>query len=216
MVCFRSCGQPQRVGHGLRLPSLATPSAIFLADTVVSLIGTTVVAQPEIARLSPNGERLEALYRPAGAVLSIALGGDHLFWEELAEDEGSIGLYRGALDGRPAERIATGLSTFGGYRENSIAADDKFIYYFRDIGDLYRADHDGKDAVRLTSGLSTVRALGDGCALVTVASGSDQGTYFASNEGGPLVRVSKRIGSPWADATHVYVATRDGVFRTPR
>ena len=200
----------------VQLPSLAAPRAIFLDDAIVGLLGSAYVNKPEIARLSPDGQRLEALYRPAGSVLSMALGGDRLFWEELAEDQPTIGLYRGALDGRPAELIASGLSTFGGYRENSIAADDKFVYYFRDLGELYRANHDGGDPVRLTTGLSTVRALGDGCSLVTVASGAAPGTYLASDEGGPLVRVSNRIGSPWADAQHVYVASRDGVFRTPR
>ena len=207
---------PLAGGPAIELPNLFTRPSVFVDDGIIAVTRPLAGLDYEIVRLSANGQKIATLYPAMDDVFSLARGGDDLFWEQSAEGGNVIDIYRGALDGRPPERVVSNVSPFGGYRENSIAADDKFIYYFRDLGDLYRANHDGSEPVRLTSGLSTVRALGDGCSLVTVASGLDQGTYFASEEGGPLVRVSRRIGSPWADADHVYVASREGVFRSAR
>lgn len=194
------------------LPPFVSLRPVFLADSMlVSLKSDT----GRIVRMSPEGKTLETLYDLGDRyATSMALGGEDLFWVQ-PDDGGAFAVFRGSLGASPPVRVAGPVEASLGYSPLEISADARYLYYFTSGARLVRADHDGQNAETLTSSATVVRAIGDGCTLVSTA-GLQGGVFILSDQGGAPVQLANKGGRASASSSHVYIVSSAGLGRVPR
>lgn len=194
-------------------PPIFSRRPVFVED------GMIVVAkgkQWSIVKISPSGELLEVLYElGAQGALSLARAGEVLFWVQYELAENAYYLYRGGLDGRPAEKIFGPVGGVSPFSFEEIAADERFVYFFDTQSRLMRVSHDGQQASVLADSATSLRSLGE-CTFAARPNFRDSGVYVISEKRGAMTKVAGDWGISVADERFLYVIHNGELGRVPR
>ncbi len=212
--------------HAQRLPVNGDPALplgqfrslrpVFLDD---GMIVTSITAEHHgsIARAALDGTEQTTLYDLGDDLaVTIARGGDDLFWVQSEQATSAFALYRGHLDGRAAVRIAGPVSP-GQVFPDDIAADASHVYFFDEKSHLVRASHDGLDVESMSASRADVRSVDDACTIaVDMGSLTGGGTFMLPEPGGGRVKVADQGEYATADQHYIYVIHKGVLGRVRR